>query len=264
MSARRSTGDPFEPAAEHVALLEQTRERARADARLHAEDLLERELPIVEEAESQGHNRVVHIELRRSELIEREELAVADAASAIATAQERVRAAEAALAHEGVSADEFALNPLNSGLAPRALLIGATVALVGAIVAGTLAMGALGALLSILFAAILAVAAMTVLARQQGAEPGRIDALRRERAAASADLRDAAERRSSAEAQLTALPRRAATLVMGEQRFAEQFVSCYVSELFSALPPGALVDGRGVATQRKPRLEIPSWARSTS
>lgn len=254
--------NPFSPASEHQALLQDVRERARTDAMRHAEDLLGRDLPIVEEAEAMGRHRVVRLGLRRQELIAAARDALAAAAQRRQLAEQRLRAAFAALAAEGVPQDQLALEALDRPLQPERIVAMFGVAMLAAAVGGGLWLGALGVMIAVLVCLACATAFGTAVFMPSAhrAETARLSALRRERRNAEVGLSAASDAHLAAERALSDLPGRALTLFEGELAFAKEFVSLYESEVFRTLPPGALADGRGLR-QREPEIEIPGWAR---
>jgi hypothetical protein len=255
--------DPFTPAPEHQALLRDVRERARTDAVRHAEDLLDRELPVVEEAETLGNHRVVRLGLRRQELIAAAQDALAAATQRRQLAEQRLRAALAALAAEGVPQDQMALEALDRPLQPERVAAMFGVATLAAAFGGGLWLGALGVMIAVLgcLACATALGTAVFMPSAHRAETARLSALRRERRSAELGLSAAGNAQLAAERSLADLPGRAITLLEGERAFAKEFVSLYESEVFRTLPPGALADGRGLRRQREPEIEMPSWAR---
>jgi hypothetical protein len=259
----QTVDDPFSPASEHQSLLQDVRERARTDAVRHAEDLLGRDLPIVEEVEAMGTHRVVRLGLRRQELIAAARDALAAAAQQRQLAEQRLRAALAALAAEGVPQDQLALEALDRPLQPERIAAMFGAATLAAAVAGGVWLGALGVMIAVLvcLACATALGVAVCMPSAHRAETARLSALRRERRNAELGLSAADDAHLAAERALADLPGRALRLLEGELAFVKEFVSLYESEVFRTLPPGALADGRGLGRQREPEIDMPGWAR---
>jgi hypothetical protein len=255
-------GDPFKPDGEHAALLEEMRERAHADALRHAEDLMERPLPIVDEVEALGQERLVRLGHRRQELKSIAERAHGAATEEQNAAQARFDAALAALTAEGVPHEQLALEPLDRSVSPRAILAMAAIATVAATVTGALWLGAMGATIALVVCLALATGLCVALyvPSSTRAETARLSALRRERRRAAAELRRLSAHRDDAAREVEEMPQRAQNLFEGELTLVRSLVSTYESELFRALPPGALADGKGLGDQRTPHLVPPAWA----
>jgi hypothetical protein len=255
--------DPFNPASEHRALLQDVRERARTDAVRHAEDLLGRDLPIIEEAEAMGRHRVVRLGLRRQQLIAAARDALATAARRRQLAEQRLQATRAALAAEGVPQDQLALEALDRPLQAERIAAMFGAATLAAAVGGGLWLGALGVTIAVLvcLACATALGVAVFMPSAHRAETARLSALRRERRKAELGLSAAGDAHLAAERALADLPGQALRLLEGEMAFVEEFVSLYESEVFRTLPPGALADGRGLGRQREPEIETPGWAR---
>ncbi len=255
-------GDPFEPEREHAALLREMRERAYADAARHAEDLMERPLPIIDELEALGQERLVRLGHRRLELKSLAERAHGVATEALNAAQARFDAALAALSAEGVPPEQLALEPLDRPISPSAVIALAAAATAAATVAGALWLGPKGATIALVvcFALATALCAALYVPSSNRAETARLSALRRERSHAAAELRRARARRSDAAREVEEVPQRAQNLFEGELTLVRSLVSTYESELFRALPPGALADGKALGEQRSPNLSPPTWA----
>lgn len=259
----RPSGDPFAPAKEHAELLAEARDRARTDAARHAEDLLDRELPFVREAETLGQHRLVRLGHRRQELLGAAENALAAATAAWTGAKERLDASNAALRSEGVPADQLALGPLTSPISPRSMAIALAVITVAASVGGAFWLGPVAATIALLACLALAGALGVAVYAPNGpwAENAYLAALRRERAHAGAELSDSGTRRGNLSREIDeTIPRRAQNLLEGELAFVRELASTYEGELFRSLPPGALADGQGLGVQRAPVLTMPVWA----
>jgi hypothetical protein len=256
----RSPWDPFEPAPQHEELLCGGRQRARADAKCHAEDLLDRQLPFVAEAEALAQRRVSQVEQHRDELVRRARQRRSEAASALLDANQQRQAAEAALSATGVPPAQFALAPLEHPRTVKVSTVTIACTVVGAIVALALMLGSIWIAAAVLACVVLVGSRLAMLASDAEVEHPRVHALRKARARANAQCGSAERMHQLAEDELQTIPQRALSLIYAEQTFAEELVAAYMTELHSSLPPGALADGRALAQQRKPQVRVPAWA----
>jgi len=254
-------GNPFAPAPAHAAVLGQARERARGDAVRHAEDLLERPLPVVEEAEQLARRRLALLDAARAERLGELTRRVEDTRREADSAEQRRAAVLESLAAAGVPRDELDLPPLDTRSRESWRLLAPLVALVLGAGAG-FALGLDVASAAIIGAALAAATYGTLTTAEEPAvEAPRLRKLRRARADAEAEVLAAWHAHAVAVEQLETFHTWVRALARAERALADQLPAVYVAELTSAMPPGALADDRRVAQQRAPLVDLPDWAR---
>jgi hypothetical protein len=255
--------NPFAPAVPHAVAIEATRVRARADATRHAEDLLERPLPVVQEAEQLARQRIALLDAARAERLGELTRRVESTRRDVDSAEQRRAAVLDALAAAGVRQEELDLPPLDASAQAGWRVLAPLVALVLGAGAG-FALRVDAATAVIAGAVLAAVAyATTSTAEEPAAEPLRLRKLRHARAEAETELLAAWHAHAVATEQLETFHIWVRALARAERAHAEQIVATYVTDLTSAMPPGALADGRGVGHQVPPRVDLPDWARET-
>jgi hypothetical protein len=254
-------GDPFAPRPDRAVILAEVKRDAEADAIRHAEDMLDRDFPIVPRAENTAGTRLatlrsVYVE-RRGELSGR--IAVLDRrANELAL---RLQATERALAAEGVPPSQIGLEPLRG---KRAVIERIAVAL-GALVVMGLAVDLLdlrGRLVlpgvGLLFALLLLI---LMLQPGERLEEPAIEMLREQRQQQDEALTELQGDLHAHREALTKLDRTTYAIAESEVSFAGEMASTYNSTVFSALPAGVLAEGRELREQQRPAVRMPSWAR---
>ncbi len=254
-------GDPFAPRADRAVILEEVKRDAEADAIRHAEDMLDRDFPIVPRAESSAGTRLatlrsVYVE-RRGELSGR--ITVLD--RRVNELALRLQATERALEAEGVSPSQIGLEPLRGRRAVVeriAVALGALVVM-GLVVKlldlrGQLVLPAVGLLFVLL---------LLILILQPGEEleDPAIAMLREQRGQQDEALAELQADLNAHREALSKLERTTYAIAESEVSFADEMASTYNSTVFSSLPAGVLAEGRELREQQRPSVQIPSWAR---
>jgi len=256
--------DPFAPTQDHAAELEDARRRAREDATRHAEDFLDRPLPIIAAAETLARRRIAVLEAARADRLGELECAVEDTRREAESAAARHAAVRQSLAAAGVPRDELDLPPFDAPMA-AGWRIGAPLAAAGAGAAVALILGlrTTGVVVVAVVCAAIAYAGL-VATEEPVVESARLRKLRKARLTVEAALLAAQHAHETARERLATLHEQVRALARAERALAEEMVATYVTELTSAMPPGALADGHRVAVQRAPRVDLPDWAQEPS
>jgi hypothetical protein len=251
--------DAYEPRGEQAEILARVRRDAEADAIRHAEDMLDRDFPIVTEAEGIAETRLAALKTayaeRRGTITGR----IRSLEGAVTETAGRLQTTEDALRAEGVPAAQIGLPPLRAkpAIAERVGIGLGAAALVALLVKlldlqGPVALAIAG----------VAVLALTLaLALQPGAsleEPGiaGLREVREQRAGELAELQDELRRSHNS---LSELENRTFSTAELEVEFAGRLVGVYESAVFSSLPVGVLAEGRELKQQRRPAVDLPSW-----
>jgi hypothetical protein len=258
---RKQKDDAFDPRQAQATLLARVRRDAEADAIRHAEDMLERDFPIVAEAERIAETRLAALKAAFAERRAAIQGRIEGLAQAIVVAETQLRATEGALAEEGVPPSRLALAPRRGRPA-----VGTKIA-IG--LAGAVAIGLAIRLLELSGPLVLplAGAAMVLLALALALQPGPpledadITSLREVRVAEAEALTELRVELEQGRRELGGFEERALGLAETEVAFASQLVGAYQSAAFSSLPVGTLEDGRGLKEQRTPSVKLPAWAR---
>jgi|GEM_PF-6491007 len=254
-------GDAFDPTPVHQEILTRVRRDAEADAIRHAEDMLNRDFPILEEAEGIASSRLARL---RTAYIERRssiEGAIASLRTEAAALEVSLAHKDAVLAEEGVSGNRVVLPPLRGprDVGSRSVVgVGGIVALcLGAILAGLEGRPALAV---VGFGAVVLAVVLTAWPGPALENPT-VTALRRTRTAdaeALEVLRGSLARRDE---ELSGLKGQTHSVAKNEVAFAQEIVSAYRSAAFSALPVGVLDGDRNFKEQRDLTVRMPAWAR---
>lgn len=245
-------------AEEHKALLAHARKTAEADAIRHAEDLLKREFPIVEEAERMAAARladlrVTYVETRGE--LKGEEMVLGQQAEASTQA---LRQAENALRGAGVSDEQLGLPPGGSRTVSLAqLAAAAALAACGALVISRFSSSPMLVVAAI--AGATGLAAWLMFATAEEPEDGEITRLRERRRDEADALRRLEDERARIEAALVNLDRATYAIGQSEIAFADHLAAGYANAAFSALPAGTLEGGRQLPPQRRPDVTPPEW-----
>jgi hypothetical protein len=253
--------DAFNPKPDQGKILERVRLEAEAEALRHAEAMVDREFPIVEEAESIGSQRIAALGAAYAALRSRLDAEIDAGVSEVSAAQTQLESTEKALLEQGVTADLLPLAPLGDGMASywQVAPVAAVAAGAGVAVAG----GRLSPLASAAVIAGALVLAIAILSLRIGnPESGKLTCLRRNRAREGAALEELKAELERNRSLAQGLVRETLRLVEAEEAFAKQIVATYESAASSALPVGALGDGgRAIRKQRAPSVAIPPWVR---
>ncbi len=253
------TSDPFQPAEDHAQLLQHARELARVEAVRHAEDLLDRDLPYVGEAEQVGLQRMALLTAARAERVAACEVDEAAALRAAESAERQRDAALDALRAAGVMEEQLALSALDLPISHRtALSVAAGAAALAVVVALVLGWSLAGVVVLAVAAAAAGFAAVQT-SRPAPVELPRLTALRRERSRAEAAALAARRAADAATLELRSVREQADALALGEQAFARELVAGYLTELHSSFPPGVLADGGRLTVQREVEVPLPDW-----
>lgn len=246
------------PSRKRAEILAETRRNAEADAIRHAEDLLEREFPIVSTAERTAESRLADLQSEYTEKRGELEAEKESLGRRVEAADRELQLAEKALRKKGVPEDELGLPPFSHR----------TIQFRQAVV-GIAAAGALGLIISPLvaspvltvavFLAALVLIFWLVVAPGDEAESLPLRRLRAQRLKAAKTVQNLSEKEARNIAAIEQLERTAHSKGLGEVTFAGEIVAAYVNAAFSALPAGSLEGGRKVAAQRQPQVEIPAW-----
>lgn len=252
--------DAYSPKAAQEKILERVRRDAEADAIRHAEDMADRNFPVVDEAESIGAQRIAALgaayAAARSQIDV--EIRVGQTQSGAAAGQ--LERTERALEEAGVPERHTQLAPLGDGLVSRwqallALAVGAG----GGVLLARLDLAPLG-IAAVVVIALAAIAAIFSLRIGQP-ETARVTALRRNRRKEAEEVEELEAKLKHDEALAEGLVKETLRLVEVEQEFAKQMVATYESAASSALPVGSLGEGeRSIRKQRVPDVRTPPWA----
>jgi hypothetical protein len=247
-------GDGFD--ADQVRLLDQTRSRAEADAVRHAEDMVGRNFPIVAEAEQIVGRRFA--ELKRLYTGARAELEaeLKTREVDVVAVEEQLAITEHALLERGVHRPEVGLAPLERGALehPRHWLWAAGLAATALALALGQPMYQIGELALV---TVLLLGAFLLPVEQVEAE--RVTRLRRNRWREAEALREGHAALEEVKGKLERLCREVRAAAESEVALASELVAAYVSAAFSSLPAGVLAEGRELAQQREPNIDLPDW-----
>jgi hypothetical protein len=247
------------PQPSHREILMRVRREAEADAIRHAEDMVNRDFPIVNEAERIADARLANLKVsysgQRGEMGGR----IQGIEGAIGEAKAGLAETERALAGKGVPESELGIEPLRE---PPPLLERALIGLAGA--------GAIVILIAVLdlrgeLVAPLAAVAVAALALALALPPGpyledpEIAALREARKKQATKVAELEEELRGASGALTALEERTLSTAELEVKFAGEIVGAYESAVFSSLPVGVLEGGKKIKEQRAPQVRLPRW-----
>jgi hypothetical protein len=256
---KRLRDDAFNPKPSQERILERVRADAESEALRHAEAMVNRVFPIVEEAESIGTQRIAALgaayAAARSEL----DAEIGAGRAQVAEAEAQLKCTEAELVKHGVEAERLPLAPLGEGMASYWQVAPAVAAGVGVglllarldltpLGFAVVCLGGLGLVMLLLSWRIAQpeTAKVTSLRRNRRREAKHLDGLR-------ADL----ERNESLAKGLVAETLR---LAEAEEAFAKQLVAAFESAASSALPVGSLGEGeRSIRKQREPKVPTAPW-----
>lgn len=248
----------YTPTAAHAQLLARVRREAEADAVRHAEDMLDRQFPIADEAETIAEARLAALQIefiaKDAELGERRSTCERQ----ISAAADRLAAIGAALRKAGIPADQVDAGPLR----PRRFA--------GWKVAAGLATGlGLGYVLAVGDAGTLGIAAAVTFALAlsiwlyatgpEDLEERLIVTLRESRAEVNDVLVELGSEVARIEIEREALRGETRATAENEIAFAGRLAAAYASAAFSAMPAGALEGGREFAAQNEPSVGLPGW-----
>jgi hypothetical protein len=254
-------GDPFSPRGDRASILARVKLDAEADAIRHAEDMLNRDFPVVTRAEDTAETRLTTL---RSAYVERRgELAgrIAVLEQNATELNRRLQETERALAAEGVPALQISLEPprgRRSLSEPILIALGSLLVMGVAVklldLQGQLVLPAVGLLAGLVLLAL-------ILQPDAQLEDPAVTALREQRQELDLTLTELQEDLQTQRETLTRLETTTYAMVESEVRFAGEMALTYNSTVFSSLPAGVLAEGRELKEQRRPEVKIPNWAR---
>jgi hypothetical protein len=253
--------DAFNPKPAQEALLARVRRDAEAEALRHAEAIVNRDFPIVEEAESIGVQRIAALGAAYAAAKSRLDAEIASGRSAESAARAQLQATDGALEEQGVAAERLPLAPLGQRMASYWQVAPAVAA---AAAAGywlsRSSLSPAGMALGCLVALALVGALLSL--RIARPESGAITSLRRNRQREARLLDEVQTEVQRNQSLAQGLVEESLRLVEAEVAFAKQLVAAFESAASSALPVGALGNGqRSIRKQREPRVPTPGWVR---
>jgi hypothetical protein len=258
-SASAGDDDSIDALAPREGILARVRRDAEADAIRHAEDMLDRDFPIVDEAVTIAEARLAALRVAYDERRTRLAVRIDGLSAGILTAEAQLHATDAALLAEGIPQSHLALPPQRG---PRSPLV-RTAAVAGAVVALYLLLDLIdvepGTVLPIVLGAAVLAGLLAFFLPGPPLEPNSVMSLREARqdeeeeiAALRADLK-------RAEKGLHGLEEKTLSQAETEAQFAAELVTAYQSAAFSSLPAGTLEGGRTLKRQTVPKVQLPSW-----
>jgi len=253
--------DAYAPARRRAKILARVKLDAEADAIRHAEDMLDRDFPIVNLSRSIAEGRLAALETsflsKRTVIDQRME----ELTSAIAALQRSVRDHEGALRRRGIPDGDVTIDPLlgEPSIEARA---GAGAGCIAA-VALTVDAFSLSGPLAILGSALVLVAVALIIWKlpAPSLEDPEITRLRKARKRDQGQLEVYRGELEAARKDLKGLEEATVSLAKSEAVFPADLVGTYQRAAFSALPAGTLEQGRSLRSQEPPHIEFPAWVR---
>jgi hypothetical protein len=257
---RENGENPYEPGPEQASILARVKRDAEADAIRHAEDMLNRDFPIVTQAEGIAETRLASLRSayaeRRGVLAER----IGSLETTVSEMEERLQVTEQALAEEGVQESQIDLPPLRR----KRRAVERMMIFLGAIVLLAFFVNLLdlqGDLrLSILGVGLLIIGLVLLFAPGPLLEDPAVVALREQHQAQAKELAELRQQLKGKQDALVELEKRTYAVAEWEVKFAGELASSYHSTVFSSLPVGVLAEDRALKEQRRPRVQMPKWA----
>jgi hypothetical protein len=251
---------------EHRQFLDEVRRRGGEDARRHQEDLLDRPLPIDEEARALAEARLERLGAARTAAIARLEQQAAHLRRQGDRLRQEIAAAVAALKAAGESAEtahlppQHATGPSRYGVAAAG---GAVVVALGIVVAAVLRRELVEVAAVTAGAAIVWIA-IALAWRPDPVEPPRVTVLRETLRKATVEYECVAAANEAVEISRLEVVDRSRRLAAAERALARALPAAYRSAVISGLPPGALENGARLGDVRDPAPPWPAWGVETA
>lgn len=258
---RRARDDAYNPKADQQEILGRVRQDAEADAIRHAEDMIERDFPVVEEAGSIGAQRIAALGAAYAAARSRIDAEIDDAQTRLETVEEEIGRVEEELERREVDRERTDLPPLGDRLVSRwQVLAGLAVGAAAGVSIARLDLAPSG-IAAVVAVAVLAIGAILALRIGQP-ETAAVTSLRRTRRRKVEEKTELRAKLAHEERVAKGLVKETLSLVEGEREFAKLMVATYESAASSALPAGSLDNrsDRSIKKQRTPDVRIPPWA----
>jgi len=256
---KRTREDAYNPKPDHEVLLQRVRGDAEADAIRHAEYMVNRIFPVVEEAETLGAQRVATLGAAYAAFRSQIDAQVEVDRTMLEAAVRQLNSTEEALEEKGVPEGRTGLAPLGEGLVSRwqlllALCVGGGAGI--ALARLDLTAPAIGLVVLVALALIAAILGLRI----GQPETAVVTSLRRNRRREAGDVEELQAKLQHDEARATGLVKETLRLVEVEREFAKQMVATYESAASSSLPVGSMGDSeRAIRKQRVPDVRVPAW-----